>query len=210
MNFEQVVRGRHSSVNFDTNFKMTESDFKNIIELTKLAPSPFNLQPTRYLIITDEKLKEKLYNLSFQQYKIKSSSAAILVLADTNSLEPKYVDELVEPMRMLKILDEEDYKTMMFQIDTFRNSLNSEPHKLILELQVVAAISSVYFTLSAESLGFNTCTMHVQNIKEVKKVFNIPENLEPYLMITMGKSTAKQRPRGNRRTFDEMVKFDTY
>ncbi|MER2116384.1 MAG: nitroreductase family protein, partial [Solibacillus isronensis] len=53
MNFEELVKSRHSATNFIENEQMTEEDFKNIFELTKLAPSAYNLQFTNYLVITD-------------------------------------------------------------------------------------------------------------------------------------------------------------
>ena len=43
MSFIDLVKSRHSAVNFLKDEKMTAEDFKLIFELTKLAPSPYNL-----------------------------------------------------------------------------------------------------------------------------------------------------------------------
>jgi putative NAD(P)H nitroreductase len=47
--------------------------------------------------------------------------------------------------------------------------------------------------------------------ERVSKLFNIPENLEPVLLITMGKEdTSKRRMRGYRRPVGEFVTFETF
>ena len=47
--------------------------------------------------------------------------------------------------------------------------------------------------------------------EELKKEFNIPENLEPIMMITLGKSVQdRERPRGYRKPLGELVKFEKY
>ena len=66
MNFEELAKARHSAVNFIKEEKMTEEDFKKIFDLTKLAPSAYNLQLTNYLVITDEEKKEFVYENSHQ------------------------------------------------------------------------------------------------------------------------------------------------
>ncbi|KAA5586447.1 nitroreductase family protein, partial [Pseudomonas aeruginosa] len=77
MDFEQLVTSRHSAVNFVEDFKMTEEDFKRIFELTKTAPSAYNLQYTNYLVVTDADKKEQLRELSFNQYKLHTASGVV-------------------------------------------------------------------------------------------------------------------------------------
>ena len=60
MSFDQIVSTRHSAMNFIAEEKMTAEDFKKIFELTKLAPSSYNLQLTEYLVIIDEQKKERV------------------------------------------------------------------------------------------------------------------------------------------------------
>ena len=86
MDFEQVIKARHSAVNFEKDFKMTEEDFEKIFALTKTAPSAYNLQFTDYLVVMDEEKKERIRELHFGQYKIHTASAAIIVMGNNASL----------------------------------------------------------------------------------------------------------------------------
>lgn len=62
MDFEQLATARHSAVNFEKDFKMTEADFEKIFNLTKTAPSAYNLQFTNYLVVMDEDKKNVCVN----------------------------------------------------------------------------------------------------------------------------------------------------
>lgn len=210
MEFEQLVKSRHSAVNFVEGFEMTEDDFKKIIESTKLAPSPYNLQHTKYLVITDKELKEQIYNLSYQQYKIHTASAVVIVLGDKQSVEPSEAEKLYTPMKMLKILSEEDYDSVISQVTGYSENLKTNPQRLREEVLVTSAISSAFFMLSAKNLGFDTCPMHIQNESQVRDLLNISDRYEMYTMVTIGKSVDKTRPRGYRKPFGEQVVFNKF
>ena len=87
MSFQELVTSRYSAVNFIEDDNMTEDDFKSIFDLTKMAPSAYNLQFTDYLVITDEAKKERVEGLGFDQYKVHTASAVIIVLGNEKSSE---------------------------------------------------------------------------------------------------------------------------
>lgn len=210
MEFQELTTSRHSAVNFQKDFTMTEEDFKNIFELTKTAPSAYNLQYTNYLVITDDEKKERVRQLSFDQYKIHSASAVIIVLGDKLGAAKDNAEKIYGPMKMLKMIDEIDYATTMEVIEKFNTDLQENPNQLQLEIARHAGIHAMLFMLSAKNLGFDTCPMHVHNTEDLRKEFSIPENLEPIMMITIGKSVDKIRPRGYRKPVGEFVQFNNY
>jgi putative NAD(P)H nitroreductase len=74
-----------------------------------------------------------------------------------------------------------------------------------------ASLSAMMFMLLAKDLGWNTCPMIGFEADKVKKLYNIPENLEPVLMITMGKEdTTNIRMRGYRKPIKDYVTFETF
>ena len=210
MEFDQLIKSRHSAVNFEEGFEMQEEDFKKIMELTKLAPSPYNLQHSKFLIITDKDLKEEIYNLSYQQYKIHTASAVVVILGDKKSVEVSEAEKLYKPMKMLRIIDEDDYMLLINQITGYGNSLRANPQRLRDEVLVTSAISSAFFMLSAKNLGFDTCPMHIQNEDKMRALLNISDQYEMYMMLTIGKSVDKTRPRGYRKPFGEQVVFNKF
>ncbi|SOC15421.1 putative NAD(P)H nitroreductase [Ureibacillus xyleni] len=210
MNFEDLVISRHSAVNFIKEEKMTEEDFKKIFELTKLAPSAFNLQFTNYLVITDEEKKERVRELSYNQYKIHTASAVIIVMGNKKSIEPSEAEKIYSPMKMLKMMDEVDYDMTMEAIKNYGEGLKEDQHNIELELARNTGLHAMLFMLSAKHFGFDTCPMHVHNVEQLRAEFNIPNHLMPVMMITIGKSVDKERPRGYRKPVGEFVNFNGY
>lgn len=210
MNFEELVKSRHSAMNFIENEQMTEEDFKNIFELTKLAPSAYNLQFTNYLVITDQEKKERVKELSYNQYKIHTASGVVIVMGNKNSIEMPQVENIYSPLKMLKMMDEVEYDMTMELIKGYSDGLKKNPHELNLELMRNAGIHAMLFMMSAKHYGFDTCPMHVHNVDELRKEFNIPDHLEPVMMITIGKSVDKVRARGYRKPVGEFVNFNGY
>jgi putative NAD(P)H nitroreductase len=71
-----------------------------------------------------------------------------------------------------------------------------------------ASLSTMLFMLAAKDKGWDTCPMHVHNPEIIKQIFNIPENHQPVMMITLGKAVeGKVRPRGYRKPVGEFVHF---
>lgn len=210
MNFENLVKSRHSAVNFIENEGMSEEDFKKIFELTKLAPSAYNLQFTDYLVITDKEKKERVKELSYHQYKIHTASAVVIVMGNKNSIEMPEVEKIYGPLKMLKMMDELDYDMTMDTIRGYGEGLKENPSELQIELARNAGIHAMLFMLSAKHYGFDTCPMHVHNVEELRKDFHIPDHLEPIMMITIGKSVDKMRARGYRKPVGEFVHFNGY
>ncbi|OBW58988.1 nitroreductase [Solibacillus silvestris] len=210
MNFEDLVKSRHSAMNFIETEQMTEEDFKNIFELTKMAPSAYNLQFTNYLVITDQEKKERVKELSYNQYKIHTASGVVIVMGNKNSIEMPEVERIYSPLKMLKMMDEVEYDMTMELIKGYSDGLKNNPHELNLELVRNAGIHAMLFMLSAKHYGFDTCPMHVHNVDGLRKEFNIPDHLEPIMMITIGKSVDKVRARGYRKPVGEFVNFNGY
>lgn len=208
MDFAQLAAARHSAVNFEKDFRMTEQDFKQIFELTKLAPSVYNLQLTNYFVITDEEKKEALRDLHFGQYKIHTASAAVLVLGNRQSATAEAAEKMYMPMKMLKMMDELEYNATIDSIKQYENSLDEAG--LRDELVRNASLHAMLFMLAAKHYGFDTCPMHVHNVPQLRELFSIPAHLEPIMLITIGKSVDKERPRGYRKPVSEFVQFNSF
>lgn len=79
------MRERRSANKFIENTVIPREDFNDIFRELSLAPSAFNLQHAKYYVVEDKTLVEKIYNASFQQYKIKTASATIIVTGDKDA-----------------------------------------------------------------------------------------------------------------------------
>lgn len=202
-----LIEQRHSANNFIEGIKIPKEDFEAIFDLLKLAPSCFNIQHANYLVITDEEKKEALREAAFNQYKIHTSSAAVLVLGDKEAY--KKVDSIYSGMLSLKMLTKIDYDKMITDVSNLYEGRGQGFQRD--EAIRNASLSAMMFMMIAKDKGWDTCPMIGFDSERVSKLFNIPENLEPVLLITMGKEdTSKRRMRGYRRPVGEFVTFETF
>lgn len=204
MKFKELVEERRSANNFIEGIEIPKSDFEEIFEVLKLAPSCFNIQHANYIVITDKDMKEVLRKAAFNQYKIHTASAAILVLGDKEAY--KNSDKLYSGMLDLKMISKLDYDNIL---DSIKNLYEGRGDDFKHDEAIRnSALSAMMFMLAAKDKGWDTCPMIGFDSDKVRKLFKIPDRYEITLLITMGKEdTKKRRLRGYRKPVDEFVKF---
>lgn len=202
--FLKIVRERRSANKFIENIKIPKKDFNDIFKELSLAPSAFNLQHARYYVVEDKELMEKVYEAAFQQYKIKTASATIIVTGDKNAYLS--ADKIYEGSMMLGMLDKTEYEIM---INTIKNLYEGWGESFKHDEAIRnASLSAMLFMLLAKDKDWDTCPMIYFDRDKISGLLNIPDNEVPVLMITMGKmDKSSSKIRGYRKPVDEFVKF---
>ncbi|BCN32187.1 nitroreductase family protein [Anaeromicropila herbilytica] len=202
--FLDVVQNRRSANVFKEGVTIPRDVFEQIFENLSLAPSCFNLQHAHYYVGESKEVMEELYEAAYKQYKVKTSSATIIVTGDIDAY--KKAHEIYESSKLLKIIDEDEYNNMIAAINGLYESRGMEFQ--VQEAIRNASLSSMLFMLLAKNLEWDTCPMIYFDNDKVKEIFDIPENEIPILMITMGKMDQTSfRVRGYRKPSEEYVKF---
>lgn len=203
----EIIKDRRSANNFIEGHIIPKEDFNEIFELLKLAPSCFNIQHASYLVVTDPEKKEALREAAFNQYKIHTASAAVIILGDREAY--KKADSIYSGMLSLKMMSQFDYDNMLNDINNLYEGRGEGFQRD--EAIRNASLSAMMFMLIAKDKGWDTCPMIGFDPEKVCKLFHIPENLEPIMLVTMGKEDKnKQRFRGYRKPVGEFVTFDSF
>jgi putative NAD(P)H nitroreductase len=202
--FIDIIKSRRSANKFLEGNKIPRKDFEAIFENLSQAPSCFNLQHTHYYVGESPEVIDSLYEASYKQYKVKTSSATIIVTGDKDAYH--HAEQIYESSKLLKIIDEEEFKATLDAI----NGLYESGGKAFQQDEAIrnASMSAMLFLLLAKDQGWDTCPMIYFNVEKVKEIFTIPENEIPVLMITMGKMDhGSFRVRGYRKPQEEYVKY---
>ncbi|KEI75064.1 NAD(P)H nitroreductase [Clostridium botulinum B2 128] len=204
---KKIIEERRSANNFIEGVKIPDKDFTEIFELLKLAPSCFNIQHSHYLVVTDEEKKDQLRKAAFNQYKVHTASAVILVLGD--KLAYKNSENIYSGMLNLGIMSKLDYDNTIRDINNLYEGRGEDFQRS--EAIRNTSLSAMMFMLIAKDKGWDTCPMIGFNQDEVRQIFDISKNYEIALMITMGKEdSSKRRMRGYRKPVGEFVSFDSF
>ena len=85
--FEEAMNFRHACKLFDEGKKITDEDMRYILEAGRLSPSAFGMEGWKFLVITNQALKEKLREVCWNQPQITTCSHLVVVLAALNPLK---------------------------------------------------------------------------------------------------------------------------
>ncbi|MFD2442673.1 nitroreductase family protein [Bacillus sp. CGMCC 1.16607] len=202
--FIQLIKERRSASNFLPEYSIKKEELNEIFELVKLGPSAFNLQHSKYAVVIDPSMKEKLRVAANGQYKVSSASAVILVLGDKKAFQQ--ASKIYEGLQMLGIVNKQEYDQMVEDTVSFYESRGEAFQKD--EAIRNASLSAMLFMLAAKEKGWDTCPMIGFDTEAIKDILNIDEQYEVVLMITLGKEKVQSRkPRGYRKPVNEFVTY---
>ena len=85
------LRWRYATKQFDPTRKISAEDWRTLEESLVLTPSSFGLQPWRFIVVTDQAMKEKLVPVSWGQRQLADASH-IVVFAIKKDLGANEVD----------------------------------------------------------------------------------------------------------------------
>ncbi|NOU85088.1 nitroreductase family protein [Paenibacillus sp. LMG 31460] len=202
--FESVVKSRRSASKFKQGIDISQKELEQIFSLVKFAPSAYNLQHANYVVVTDPLMKQKVYDASYKQYKIQSSSAVIVVLGDLEAYRDSA--RINEGLFHLGFYSKQELDSEVEQVTHFYEE-RGEPFKRDEAIRN-ASLSAMLFMLTAKEQGWDTCPMIGFEADKLIEALELEERFVPVMLITIGKEdTSSQRPRGYRKPIGEFVKY---
>ncbi|KQX64690.1 nitroreductase family protein [Paenibacillus sp. Root444D2] len=200
--FESVVKSRRSASKFTQGIDISQKELEQIFALVKFAPSAYNLQHANYVVVTDPLVKQKVYDASYKQYKILSSSAVIVVLGDLEAYKDSA--RINEGLFHLGFFSKQELDAEVQQVTNFYEE-RGEPFK---RDEAIRNASLSAMLLTAKDQGWDTCPMIGFEADKLIEALQIDERYVPAMLITIGKEdTSSQRPRGYRKPIGEFVKY---
>ena len=189
MEFEKIVMERYAAKVFDGK-KVSDAKLNRLLGMIRNAPSSFNIQPWKIIIVHDAETKEKLAPISWNQPQIKSCSHLLVFCADKdikgniNMLENLMISAGAKP---------EGIKSYVDMMRNFEKNLNEEQKLAWAQRQLYLALGNALN--GAKSLGFDSCPMEGFDSSEYAKILSLPENLVPTALCPIGFADDKPKPK---------------
>lgn len=141
---------------------------KELIDAARLAPSAYNAQPSKFFIVKDKTMKQKLKQNSVFKQDFVYTAPVIMVCCADRDVFPK---ERFEPVY-------------------------SNPREIGGELGAIRdlSIATQNLVLRATELGLGTCYVGLVNRDKIKETLDIPTNCIVPFVITLGYPAEKPRP----------------
>jgi nitroreductase len=183
-----VMKTRGSVKKYQRGVEIPKKDLEEILELAAKAPSSWNLQHWRYLVITSQEMKEKILPIAYNQQQVVDSSATVVVLGDLEA--DKNAEDVYKPALEAGHITQQVYDTLLGQI----KGAYADPQKARDEAFLNASLSAMQLMLAAKAKGYDTCPMGGFDREKLIQALNIPPRYIPVMLIVIGKPAAPARP----------------
>ncbi|MFB5269278.1 nitroreductase family protein [Paenibacillus enshidis] len=185
----RVISERHSVKKYETGVQMPEEDLQMILKAAGEAPSAWNLQHWKFLVIESEADKQKLLPIAYNQSQVAESCLTVAVLGDLEANRNTVIyDQAVEA----GFLKADIRDALVGQINGAYQSPQVARDSAIRN----ASLAAQNIMLAAKSLGYDTCPMSGFNPEQLIEGFNIPDRYLPVMLITVGKAKEPAHPSG--------------
>ncbi len=81
----QALAWRYAVKTFDATKKISEGDFKTILESARLAPSSVGIEPWKFIVVNNPEIRAKLREVSYNQTKVTDASHLIVIAQRTDA-----------------------------------------------------------------------------------------------------------------------------
>jgi nitroreductase len=176
---KEAIEARRSIRRFQPE-PIPKEDLESILRQAAQAPSAWNLQPWRFIVVTDPETKALLQEAAFGQQQVTSAPAVIMVLSDMEDVLA-HPDEIVHPG-----MGEEGKVRMRQTLERAFGSRSVKDRGLYGLTQ--AGIALGYLMLAAEGMGYSTVPMAGFDQAKVRQILGLPEHVEFAAMVPIGKA----------------------
>jgi len=196
----EAIRSRRSVKHFDESHKMTAEEVNEILSLAILAPTAFNIQNWRFVVVDDDDLRSKIREVAWGQAQVTDSSLFIILCADLKSWEK-------EPERYWRTAPKEVQEFMLPAIDNYYRDKDQVQRD---EAMRSCGIVAQTIMLTAKSLGYDSNPMDGFDFEKVAELINLPEDHVIAMFVAIGKGTQDAWPRGGQLSLEDVVIKNTF
>ena len=200
MNVSEAIEARRSVKHYDPDHVMPETDLAELIRLTKLAPSSFNMQNYRILVVRDPEIRQQIRAAAWDQPQVTDASVLFIMCADLTS-------HLADPADYWTHAPVEIQNILGPMIKPFYEGNDTLIRD---EAMRSAALSGMTLMLAAKDMGYDSCPMIGFDAAKVAELIHLPENYAIGFMIPVGKQSQPGWERGDGLSDENVVTYDRF
>ncbi len=195
MDVFEAIETRRAIKKFDPTYKMSQIDVKKLMEHVILTPTSYNQQNWRFVISTDQDVKEKISIAARGQAQPKDGSLVVVLCGNMDAWK-------TEPLRYWKNHHSEKQETVKAALE---RKYDGNPQNLRDEAVRSCGMAAQTIMLAAKQMGLDSCPMVGFEYDELANVINLPENHMIVMMVVVGKRVQDASQRGGQLDLDEVV-----
>ncbi len=177
----QAIRERRSTPSF-TGEPIPSSDLRQILDAGLHAPSGYNMQPWRFVVVQHPEQRRRLRAASYNQAKVEEASAVIVACGDRDAWR-KDLDEMLRMGRAAGM--PESYAAQAKEsVPAYLSSFTEDQMTGWLNKQVMLAFT--HMMLMAEVLGYDTAPLEGFEQQKVCETLRLPMSYWVVALLAIG------------------------
>lgn len=161
-----------------------------IIKAGMEAPSGYNLQPWRFVVVRDAEQKRRLRDAAMGQAKVEEAGAVIVCCGDLNAARGRNLEDVLAEAARHGFTEEQNQKMRETLSSVFGgpagNMMGLAPdYALWINRHVMIAFTTMMWM--AEVLGYDTAPMEGFFEDKVKSVLNLPAEVRVVALLGIGR-----------------------
>ncbi|HEX3438188.1 MAG TPA: nitroreductase family protein [Pseudacidobacterium sp.] len=200
----QAIAQRRATPSFDDS-PIPDEDLKKILNAGLQAPSGYNMQPWRFVVVRNPAQKRRLRGASFNQAKVEEASAVIVACGDADGWRNGDLEEMLRLGREGGMPENYAEQAKV----NIPNYLSNHPNfAMWLNRHVMIAFTSMM--LMAEVLGYDTAPMEGFEEERVREVLKLPLSYRVVALLGIGHLKGSDKFNGGRFSMARTVFAEEY
>lgn len=195
MNVTDAIQTRRAVKAFDPEHVMSEVEIERLMGLAMLAPTAFNIQNWRFVLVQDPELRKQIRAVAWDQSQVTDASLLVVLTADTRSWEK-------DPQRYWRLAEQpvQDYL-----VPAIHNYYAGREQVQRDEAMRSCGIAAQTLMLAALDMGYQSGPMDGFDFAAVGKLINLPEDHVIAMFVVIGKGIRPPYPRSGPLPMSEVV-----
>jgi nitroreductase len=201
----QAIRDRRATPSFDGE-PIPASDLRQILDAGLSAPSGYNLQPWRFIVVQSDEQKKRLRAASYNQAKVEEASAVIVCCGDRDGWR-KDLDEMLR-MGRAGGMPESYAAQASVSVPAYLSNMTYDHMTGWLNKMVMIAATSMM--LMAEVMGYDTAPMEGFEQQKVCETLRLPMSYWVVSLLAIGHLRGADKFEGGRFDISHTVFGEEY
>jgi len=196
VNTFEAIRSRRSIKQFDPHHKLTAVEERMLLEATILAPTSFNIQHWRFVILRDPALRARIRKeFGNDQSQMTDASLLVLFTADIKAWKK-------QPERYWANAPKEIADLLVGWMGPFHESREWLQRD---EAQRSIGMAMQTLMLAAQAMGYQSCPMIGFDIDKVAELIHLPQDHVMGPMVAIGKGMKEAWPRPGQVPLEQLI-----
>ncbi|RJO64113.1 MAG: hypothetical protein C4523_18980 [Myxococcales bacterium] len=204
MSLDELLQRRRTTRYFDPARRIDAERLERILDRVAYAPSGFNLQPWRILVVQNRAVKDRLCQAVYNPDRVRDASAVLVLCGDTTAWQE--AEQVADDLAAKGYFPGEARSGLINLIRELYGDATRAREAVVRDLMAAAMV----LMLAATEEGVDSAPLSSFDAKKLSGVMGLPAQVAPVLLLALGYARKPNPPRASRKARETYVCWDAW